>query len=84
MNDIAQGTITAAPTLVRPGASLRVTLDRQVSLGSRLHLLNELGSVVGEVRVDDHDEQDSVVRLIRTTAVVPAITTAFRVASRHR
>jgi hypothetical protein len=79
-SEMLTGRITVASARLATGITLRAELSREVRPGTRLHLLDESRRVVGIVRVDDQDEQGTVVRVIeRQLELVP--TTAFTLAA---
>lgn len=77
--EIARGRVLSLPARVHVGAALRVTLDREVALGTQLHLLGPTGAIAATLRVDDHDQYGTVARLLDIKT--DSITTGLSVAS---
>lgn len=83
---LVQGHVEQVATL-RPGLSLRVSLNRMAALGSRLQLYDERNQPAGVLRVEDHDERGALVSVIEmapqpASAAPRLVTTAFTISGR--
>ncbi len=71
------------PATLRPGAILRLDLNRTATLGTQLQLFDPANRLVGLLRVDDHDDRGAVASVVASYLPAMNVTTAFRVSGRN-
>jgi hypothetical protein len=71
------------PATLRPGAILRLDLNRTATLGTQLQLFDPANRLVGLLRVDDHDDRGAVASVVASYLPAVSVTTAFRASGRN-
>jgi len=61
--EMIHGQLQIIPNIFNVGDFLRANLNRQAPIGTILHLVNEKDELVGKLRVEDADENGSVVSI---------------------
>jgi hypothetical protein len=79
-DDTVTGTVSTGGGVPRPGIPIRVVLNRAAPIGTVLNLLDETQTVVGTLRVDDHDSGGTTVSVL-TSQASTAPTSQWRVAT---
>ncbi len=70
-NEAVSGAVVSAGGVPRPGSPIRITLNRDLPIGSMLNMLDGNQNIVGALRVQDHDAYGvsaTVVTSFATTA----------------
>jgi hypothetical protein len=67
---------------LRPGLTIRVTLNRVAPLGTRLQLFDASNRLAGLVQVEDHDDGGAVVSVVAGYIAAAQVTAAFTVSGR--
>src|SRR5271166_619729 len=80
-NEAVTGTVASSGGVPQPGVPIRVTLNRLTPIGTTLDLLDANQSVVGTLRVQDHDAFGTTATVVTSNATV-APTSGWTVASR--
>lgn len=79
---LATGGRVAAGATLRPGQTLRLTLERELRPGTRLELRDAQQRLVGRLQLDDIDAQGlASARIVEALTPGVAVTTAFRVST---
>ena len=82
-DEILQGHVSSPPRRFRIGEVMRLELNREPRPGALLQLLDDAQRLVGTLRVDDHDNGQTVASIVRvlddSLGVNRPLTTAFRV-----
>ena len=79
---LASGGRVAAGATLRPGQTLRLTLERELRPGTRLELRDAQQQLVGRLQLDDIDAQGlASARIVEALTPGVAVTTAFRVST---
>lgn len=74
---LLQGTVKTPPGSFRVGAVMRLQLNREAPPGTLLQLFHGQ-QVVGSIRVEDHDGDGTVAKVIATDIADLQVTTAFK------
>ena len=80
-NEAVIGTVVTSGGVPRPGVPIRVVLNRLTPIGTTLNLLDANQSVVGTLRVLDHDASGTTATVVTSNAAT-APTSGWTVASR--
>ena len=80
-NEAVTGTVASSGGVPRPGVPIRVVLNRLTPIGTTLNLLDANQSVVGTLRVVDHDASGTTATVVTSNAAT-APTSSWTVASR--
>jgi hypothetical protein len=67
-DDAVTGTVASTGGVPRPGVPIRVTLNRPPPIGTVMNLLDANQSVIGTLRVQDHDALGTTATVVTTTA----------------
>jgi hypothetical protein len=67
-DDAVTGTVTSTGGVPRPGVPIRVTLNRPPPIGTVMNLLDANQSVIGTLRVQDHDALGTTATVVTSTA----------------
>jgi uncharacterized coiled-coil protein SlyX len=78
-DDAVTGTLASTGGVPRPGVPIRVVLNRRPPIGTVLNLLDDRQSVVGTLRVQDHDANGTTATVVTSFAATPP-TSAWSVA----
>ncbi len=78
-DDAVTGSVASTGGVPRPGVPIRVVLNRTAPIGTVLHLLDANQSVVGTLRVTDHDALGTTATVV-TSAASTAPTSGWTVA----
>jgi len=77
--EIVHGTVRTPPLRLRIGEVMRVSLNREALPGTRLNLLDTQQRVVGQLRVDDNDDQGAVTSVVSVQRTDITVDTRFAV-----
>jgi hypothetical protein len=66
--DAVTGTVASTGGVPRPGVPIRVVLNRRPPIGTVMNLLDASQSVVGTLRVQDHDAQGTTATVVTSRA----------------
>jgi hypothetical protein len=80
-DDAVTGTVTSTGGVPRPGVPIRVTLNRPPPIGTVMNLLDANQSVIGTLRVQDHDALGTTATVV-TSIAKTAPTAGWSVATR--
>ncbi len=79
-NEAVTGTVATTGGIPRPGIPIRVVLNRPPPIGTVLNLLDDKQSIVGTIRVQDHDTLGTTATVV-TSYAQTAPTSGWSVAS---
>jgi hypothetical protein len=79
-NEAVTGAVASAGGVPQPGVQIRIVLNRLTPIGTTLNLLDENQSVVGTLRVQDHDAFGTTATVVTSNAAT-APTSGWTVAS---
>jgi hypothetical protein len=77
--DAVSGTVASTGGVPRPGVPIRVVLNRRPPIGTVMNLLDANQSVIGTLRVQDHDAQGTTATVV-TSRATTASNSAWSVA----
>ncbi|MCP3849967.1 MAG: hypothetical protein GY694_06980 [Gammaproteobacteria bacterium] len=78
-SEIVQGKIQTIPPIFRPGEVFRLNLNREVLPGLKLDLMSPTQARVGQLQVEEEDEQGVIARIININDQQTQINTQFSV-----
>ena len=74
-NEAVSGAVVSAGGVPRPGAPIRITLNRALPIGSMLNMLDGNQNIVGTLRVQDHDAYGTSATVVTSFATTAPDTT---------
>lgn len=80
-NEIVRGQVSVPPRRLAVGESLRLTLEKTPSPGTRLQILDDAQRVVGLLAVQDQDDRGTLAQVVRVDDTRAQVTTRFSVVS---
>ncbi len=79
---LLHGRVLVPPATLRPGAALRLSLNREAPVGARLQLRDERARLIGLLQVEDSDPEGTLATLIEVNDPDAPLDTRLRVTGR--